>query len=542
MMAVVINLTVISTTNAQVGTAYKLSNDLVGDQSISNVQFSPDGLYVVYQVEDRTLGETDIFSVSLSSGRTIKLSEGLEAESFSGIEISPDSQYVIYQARRTNIPTQGLALSVENTELYSNKIDSNNPVQLNIQINENDNVSSFLISPDSTNIIYVNRSRSIINPLPVQLQRLYSVSIHGGNSTLLHADKEFNPVGFVNNGSLLVYRAGDRLFELGTTVPGDFNLFTVPVNGGNPRRLNNTNSTINSVEENVQLSPDGRKAVFPIKSDNNRELYSVGFNGFNETLLARVSSLFNYDIAPDSGSVVYIAREITADPAPVNLYSVPIGGGNADRLFLGSDATGDVRDFVFLGDGHDIVLHTSGNATINGQVRSFGALFKYDSSQNLSLLTPVGIQILDYQTLNDDFVVVSYSPLRDLSNRQLYFIDTANADNTQVTSVSEAISFTVSPDQERVAFTAIPNGENAEQIFSLNVNSGDLTQLSSASGNASTHYGIQVNSTGSHLIYQDTSTEPFEIFAHQLKALPEQMDDFCFPIVAQNGKVAVVCL
>jgi len=505
-IALAIGLLGIASSKAQIGTAYKLSNDLVGDQFISSVQFNTDGSYGVYEVEYRTLGESDIFSVSLSSGRTTKLSEGLEVEFFFGIEISPDSQYVIYRVRRTNIPTQALAQPVENTELYSNKIDSSNPVQLNVRINDNDNVRSFLIGPDSKNIIYVNRAPSLINLLPIQLQRLYSVSINDGNSTLLHSDKEFDPIGFVNNGSLLVYRAGDRLFEQGTTVPGDFNLFTIPVNGGNPRRLNNTSSTINSVEENVQLSLDGSKAAFPIKSGNNRELYSVGFNGFNETLLASVSSLFNYKIALDSGSVVNIAREITADPAPVNLYSTPIGGGNPDRLFLGSDTTGDVRDFVFLGDGHDIVLRTSGNATINGQTRSFGALFKYDSNQNLSLLTPVGIQILDYQTLNDDFVVASYSPLRNLSNRQLYFIDTANGDNAQVTSVSEAISFSVSSDQERVVFTAIPSEKNAQQIFSLNVNTGDLTQLSGSSSNAFPHYGIQINSSGSHLIYQDTST------------------------------------
>ncbi len=103
-------------------------------------------------------------------------------------------------------------------------------------------------------------------------------------------------------------------------------LYSVPVGGGTPTKLNVTSE--NGVS-GFMLSPDGAQAVYVIDND----LYSVPVDGSktaSQKLHEGGINIGYITISPDSSRVVYPVIESAFSAR--ELYSIPIQGGDAVRL------------------------------------------------------------------------------------------------------------------------------------------------------------------------------------------------------------------
>jgi hypothetical protein len=99
-----------------------------------------------------------------------------------------------------------------------------------------------------------------------------------------------------------------------------------------------------------KISPNSRYAVFraDIEVDGRYELYSVPITGamplkLNPPLVAG-GGVYSFEITPDSQYVIYTAKQKAGD-SRADLYRVPLTGGQAAKLNVGPMAGRHVRSF-----------------------------------------------------------------------------------------------------------------------------------------------------------------------------------------------------
>ena len=147
---------------------------------------------------------------------------------------------------------------------------------------------------------------------------LYSVPVTGGasinlNSHLPDGGNAFNygcPQRITGDSSTVIYYADQEEDDR-------FELFSVPIDGGQVTKLNKTPVPGGEINCYFALSPDDSTVVYLADQDTDdvRELYRVNSSGgglktINGTL-APGGDVSNFIISPDSSTVVYIADQET---------------------------------------------------------------------------------------------------------------------------------------------------------------------------------------------------------------------------------------
>jgi Tol biopolymer transport system component len=150
--------------------------------------------------------------------------------------------------------------------------------------------------------------------------------------------------GFYINGA-----SGRVIYRADQDTDGVMELYSVPLAGGTPVKLNGPLVGGGNVGEGSCISPDGSRVVYRADQDTDEvyELYSVPMTGgtpvkLNGQLVSGGDVAGNYDsaeiphiiqnfqISPDGSRVVYIADQDTDGIG--GLYSVPITGGTPVKL------------------------------------------------------------------------------------------------------------------------------------------------------------------------------------------------------------------
>jgi len=117
------------------------------------------------------------------------------------------------------------------------------------------------------------------------------------------------------------------------------------------------------------VSPDSTRVIYRADQDTNnvRELYTVPIGGgtpikLNGTLTPDGEVRSDFVVSPDSTRVIYRADQDTDNVT--ELYSVPIGGGTPTKLNAPLTPDGNVGSFV-VSPGSDVVAFTAfdGSAT-----------------------------------------------------------------------------------------------------------------------------------------------------------------------------------
>jgi len=255
------------------GTPTKLNGTLVFSQNVSVSDFliSPDGNTVVYQADQDTDGVFELYSVPITGGTSTKLNGTLQANGdvfTNDFIISPDGNTVVYQADQE---TDGV------NEIFSVPITGGIATKLNTTLPANgDTDDFFLISPDSSTLVYI-ADQEINNVL-----ELYSVPITGGTPTKLNAtlptngDVSTNDFLISPNGTSVIYVAeqdADNVFEI----------YSVPITGGTPTKLNGTLPVGGDVDDFILISPNSSLVVYIADQATNDvfELYSVSSNALS---------------------------------------------------------------------------------------------------------------------------------------------------------------------------------------------------------------------------------------------------------------------
>ena len=341
------------------------------------------------------------------------------------------------------------------------------PIKLNAPLTEGGDVSFPIISPDGSTVVYAadqdtdNRTE------------LYSVPIGGGSTPI----KLNQPVG------------GSGVFGVATRITSDSaaavfrangQLFSAPIDGGTPVRLNRTLPAGGFVFS-FQLSPDGSTVVYNADqdTDNVREIYSVPVAGgsvtrLNAPMTAGGNSVGSGHFSPDGSTVIYRADQDTDEV--FELYSVPMGGGSVTKLNPPLPSGADVgdEDFEFSPDGSTVVFAVT-EGTLGRQ-----ALYSVPAQGGpATRLTP---------------------PLVDGGRINFLGFDRYRM---------------ISPDGSRVVYTADQDTDDQVELYSVPIEGGTVTRLNPPLLPGQVVDSLhEISADGSTVVYRTFSeSEPSELFS-----------------------------
>ncbi len=351
------------------GTPVRLNDPLVAGGDVRNARFTPDGSRVIYLADQNVDGVNELFSSAVEGGGTVRLNGPIILGGnigWSGVDVSPDGQMVVYRADQ----------SINNThEIYSVPAAGGAFTRLNFPFAASGDVYQFVISPDSSRVVY-SLNTNITGPA------LFSVPIEGGLSVLLIDSQEppVEPYGFriSPDSNTVVFLAETAYGTLESPIPpeaiysvpmlggplqkisgtsdsdagSDFlfspdsntvyfrrapepfaskALYSVPVGGGTPVSVAPSDL---SVDNGIQINADGSRLVFRAFVSGRKGLYSASTTGPAWTRLDEPldtgNQPFSFAISPDGNSVVYRASQDS--PWVDELYAKDIRGGDSVKL------------------------------------------------------------------------------------------------------------------------------------------------------------------------------------------------------------------
>ena len=189
---------------------------------------------------------------------------------------------------------------------------------------------------------------------------LFSVPLTGGPSTPLSTINVTG--GDVVVGEVEISLDSTRVVYLADQdTDGVFELFSVPLTGGPPTKLNGALVSGGSVGINFQISPNSGRVIYIAdqEEDDVEELFSVPLAGGTATKLnpplVTGGIVLNAKISPDSSRAVYQADQ--EFDSVVELFSVPLTGGISTKLsgVLVSGGDVHVQQYKLSGDSSRVV-------------------------------------------------------------------------------------------------------------------------------------------------------------------------------------------
>jgi len=305
---------------------------------------SPDGLWVVYWQDAETDLAYELWSVRLPAGTPVRISGILPADGYNyDFAISPDSARVIYLAEQD---TDNVA------ELYSVPISgpASAGVKLNGALVAGGKVMWFLISPDSSRVVYW------ANQETAAIWELYSVPISGPASAGVKLNGTFVAGGGVSKSFAISPDSSRVVYKANQQTAAVLELYSVPISGPASAGVKLNGALVANGEVlNWAISPDSSRVVYRAdqQTDEVWELYSVPLAGpavagvkLNGGLVEGGDVNTSFKISPDSSHVVYWADQDTNDVS--ELYSVPLAGPAVAGVKLNASlvAGGGVGEFA----------------------------------------------------------------------------------------------------------------------------------------------------------------------------------------------------
>ncbi|MBN9333827.1 biopolymer transporter Tol [Devosia sp.] len=151
-----------------------------------------------------------------------------------------------------------------------------------------------------------------------QCAQLEVIDLDGNRRVVFTADDVIEAPNWTPDGQWLVFNAGGQLFRIS---PG----------GGTPEHIETTG--LDDLNNDHVLSPDGR-AIY-VSSDDGH-LYSVPFEGGSPRRISNEHPTphhyYLHGISPDGETLAYVAVERPEEERLVNIFTIPASGGPDRRL------------------------------------------------------------------------------------------------------------------------------------------------------------------------------------------------------------------
>jgi Tol biopolymer transport system component len=295
------------------GAFVKLNPPLVsgGDLSTFGFEIDPVSDRVVYRADQDTNDLSELYSVPISGGLSIKLNLPVSA-SVSEFQITPGAAYVMFMAK---------AMGASAYQLYGNDTPGGTVRRRNLDLDPGENVIGFRISPDGSQVVYNLGTNNQFGK-----GNLYQTSpLSGASHVLTVADPEF----------------GVRSYDFAFTPDGERVVCIYQLDAASPKKLISVKTTgfpvvradlfVPNTDHDVgvyQISPDSQWVVFSdYPSFNlNSTLRAVPTAGGSPVGFGLGTDVL---ITPDSQRVIYRSPP---DGDHSDLISIQIFGGGLRNL------------------------------------------------------------------------------------------------------------------------------------------------------------------------------------------------------------------
>lgn len=262
--------------------------------------------------------------------------------------------------------------------------------------------------------------------------------------------------------------------ELGGGVPGD------------PRMI----TSVGETARHSVVSPDGATIVYIQIDDHGSEsVVARPAGGGNAITLSGPVAGGDVDVltvSPDSEWVVYMADQNT--PGKRELISVPIGGGQRNKLSGDMPAGGDVLYTSLLyGDNADSVVFTPDSTTVvfradaerDNAVELFSTPIAGGKREKLHARFGIGSHVFPVELTSDGSRLVYIARRSGSSLSRLYSTPLRNWETTVLAPYSTTVhSFSLSADQASVFWVGTRDNESTQELSKVPITGGDSIQLS----------------------------------------------------------------
>ncbi len=436
------------TVPAHGGPIRKLSHPLsYYDRGVPSFKLSADETAVAYAVDGPIYGY-DLYAVPLGEGSPLRVVAAEDDYTVFFYEIAGDGSRLVFDSE---YPTDGL-FSVSTT--------GGDPIPLTW-----DRTRRFVISPDSTQVVYTN----IVAAFPPFVQtNLYAVPIDGGSPvrlspTLPRGGNVSDRFEFTPDGARVVYIA-DQEFN------NWFELYSVRLDGQDRVKLNSAPSFVVDFE----LTPDGTQVVYRAIQDNpdNVEVFVVPVAGGVARkisgALARYGDVIDAKVSPNGERVIYRADQFPQDI--IELFSAPIFGGPAVKLNMPIAEGGSVWPiYLITADSSHVVFIASQSMFGAGDLYSVPIDGGTPTRLNLQ---PGPVMTITAFTASGDGANVVYATYQSNGTPGgLYAIPVTGGVPTSIGHAhpepyASVLACRVTPDNSAVVFQANPTEIVLDELFS----------------------------------------------------------------------------
>lgn len=331
-----------------------------GRVAVNAFKFSSDSTRVVYLADQPArLGQYYLYSVPAAGGASIQLNQDLGNLGDGGdvdplFDITPDSQYVVFMA------DQGSVGSADNIkELFYTPLTTQSVNQLSGELPAGTSVTSFIIMPDSSGVVF----RSVASDYTNNLHRSNFYSTSGPGVTQLTNCISGGDIGIVrvtNNSTVVVFQGDCFIYEKKDVI-------RVPVDGSSsPVRLSHSDG--NADASVFHLSDNNAAVVFNERAD---DIYNLFGNVVSGTPIVPVqydqpgtstTGVLNFAITPNSLGVVFMnnsrmaskmelfSRDILTQENPIVLNGVLPEGGEVIDFKITPNSLGVVYSADMITD------------------------------------------------------------------------------------------------------------------------------------------------------------------------------------------------
>lgn len=430
--------------------------------------------------------------------------------SFELPKFSPDGARVAYVA---DAETDGAV------ELYvAPTSGATSPVRISDLLPSNQSVWQFAWTPDGTEVVFISPQEPC--------DPLYVAPATGGTwQKLGHSSCTLvGPFQLSDDGSYAVYTVVDH------SLP-ETDIFSVPLSGGNPTKLDASQFDLNVLANGIQITPGSERVVFQateytLTGIDKVELFSVPISGgtpvrLNGTLPGN-GYVSAFRISPDGQHVVYRADQQALDV--VELFSVPVTGGPAVKLNGLLTPGGDVSDFDITPDGTRVIY--SADQQTNDVVELYSVPITGGPAVklNASLLDPEPVLI------PSDAVVVGFAISSDSSRviyethgvsqtySKLFSVPMSGGPAVELVTAEANFSYEISPNSDRVVFLANFDYDQSSSLYSMPIEGGQIRQLHPDPVAGGTIFDFVIDPTGERVAFRaDLLTDGLiELFATNL--------------------------
>lgn len=332
-------------------------------------------------------------------------------------------------------------------------------------------------------------------------------------STQLSDGHAFSDVDFDKTSPKISPNGQWAVYGQDAVVDGAFELWSVPLAGGNPVRLSDVLTATQHVT--FAISPNSARVVYMVDQDTlgKTELFSVPIGGGVSTKLnanlGNGRNVLNFQISPTSDRVFYVADQGTNQNV-FDLYSVSITGGGSVRLSVDKGSQWDVDSYRISSDGETVVYRPVATAFGNGELWSVPA----DGPMELNVilnraLTSGGAVEADFQISADNTRVVYRADASTDETFELYSVPIIGGTSTKLNGslAGDVTSFQISPNNARVVYRADQATAGTFQLYSVPIAGGTATVLNgSLAAGRDVEQGFSISGDSSKVVYRSDET------------------------------------